>query len=104
MLESSAAGKHEFEVGPRIVFLIPQFQANGFGEILFVVSSGVVDGRVIVSAFALERMKLVVCSRILTAPETVLRPKYREAFPAARQCSLSTIQDKLFDGLKGLTI
>lgn len=108
VLQGADAGGHGFEKGAGVISLVPEatdvLSKNGFGHIALLCSGGIVDGRGAAAAFTLGAQGVVLGTRFLSAEETIVHPKYREAVLAANDGGQSTVRSKLFDELRGPNI
>lgn len=108
VLQGADAGGHGFEKGAGIISLLPEatdvLQAHGHGDIPLVASGGIVDGRGVASALSLGAQGVVMGTRFLAAPETIMHPAYRAAVLSADDGGQSTVRSKVFDELRGPNI
>ena len=108
VMQGSDAGGHGFAHGAGIVSLIPEatdvLRREGFSHIPLIAAGGIVDGRGVASSLALGAAGVVMGTRFLAAPETMMHPLAREAVLAATDGAVSTARSKVFDELRGPTI
>jgi nitronate monooxygenase len=99
------AGGHGFEKGAGIISLLPEvadaLEQAGYGDIRLLASGGITEGRGAAAALTLGAEGVVMGTRFLSAPETMMHPGYRAAVIAASDGGQSTIRCKLFDELRG---
>ncbi|CAK4012043.1 inosine monophosphate dehydrogenase, partial [Lecanosticta acicola] len=104
-VQGSDAGGHGFEKGAGIIALLPEVSnalaAAGHADIPLVAAGGITDGRAAAAALILGAQGVVMGTRFLAAPETMIHPMYRSAILNARDGGQSTVRDKLFDEVRG---
>ncbi|EME39727.1 hypothetical protein DOTSEDRAFT_48153 [Dothistroma septosporum NZE10] len=103
-MQGQDAGGHGFEKGAGIISLLPEaddaLRAAGH-SIPLVAAGGIVDGRGAAAALTLGAQGVVLGTRFLSAPQTNVHPRYRDAVLAASDGGQTTVRAKLFDELKG---
>lgn len=105
VMQGADAGGHGYEKGAGIVSLVPEtidkLAASGHAHIPILASGGIVDGRGVATALSLGAAGVVMGTRFLSATETAIDPKYRDAILQSSDGGQTTTRAKLFDELKG---
>lgn len=109
VMQGLDAGGHGYEKGAGVISLVPEaldaLAEKGFGHIHLVAAGGIVDGRGVAAALALGAEGVVMGTRFLSAPETIVpHPGYRAAVLTTRDGGQNTVRAKVFDELKGPNI
>ena len=109
VVQGSDAGGHGMEKGASIVGLVPevrdllqQQRSSGFKTPHILASGGIVDARGVLAALSLGAEGVIMGTRFLASPETLVpHEEYRNRVLAAHDGAMSTIRAKVFDELKG---
>lgn len=102
------AGGHGFQRGAGIISLFPEVSdalaAAGHASIPLVAAGGVSCGRAAAAALTLGAQGVVMGTRFLASPETMIpHPGFRRAVLAAKDGGQSTVRARVFDELRGPT-
>jgi len=111
VVQGSDAGGHGVERGASLFGVLPEVVDQLAGAFALgkgprvLASGGIVDARGAFAALALGAEGVVMGTRFLASPETVVpHPGYRERVLATRDGAVNTIRAKVFDELKGPNI
>lgn len=109
VVQGSDAGGHGIERGASLLGTLPEtmdlLHRSGFQSIPHVLASGgIADARGALAALSLGAEGVIMGTRFLASPETLMHDEYRKRILAAKDGAQSTIRAKVFDELKGPSI
>jgi nitronate monooxygenase len=109
IMQGTDAGGHGWQRGAGIISLVPETRdalaAHGFCHVPLLAAGGIADGRGVAAALALGADGVVMGTRFLGAPETMLPHEgYLKTILEAEDGGQSTVRATIFDELKGPNI
>lgn len=107
VVQGADAGGHGLERGASVISLLPEvhdaLHAAGMRGISLVAAGGIVEGRGVAAALALEAEGVAMGTRFLASEEAQLAKGYQDDVVRVGDGGVSTVRSKVYDSLRGTT-